>query len=117
MRTPDSLTEPTLLTFEPAPWVYLKYRIAGALERSGTDGRALAWATSLSVGYDGATGGGDTIAFRNATVLSLACAPLRGDGIPVPCGAEAGASGWRVVPPPGMGDVQVMAQLDLLPSG
>ena len=71
----------------------------------------------MSVGYDGATGGGDTIAFRNATLLSLACTPLRGDGIPVSCGAEAGASGWRVVPPPGMGDVQVMAQLDLLPSG
>ncbi len=117
VRTPDSLTEPTVLTFDPAPWVYLRYRIAGALERSGSDGRALAWATSLNVGYDGATGDGDTIAFRNATLLSLACTPLRGDGVPLPCGAEAGASGWRVVPPPAVGDVQVMAQLDLLSPG
>ncbi len=116
VRTPDSLTEPTRLTFDPAPQVYLRYRIAGALERSGSDGRALAWVTSLNVGYDGARGI-DTIAFRNATLLSLACMPLRGDGAPVPCGAEAGANGWRVVPPPAVGDVQVMAQLDLRVAG
>ena len=116
VRTPASLTEQTRLTFDPAPQVYLRYRIAGALEMSGADGRALARVTSLTVGYDGATGL-DTIAFRNATLLSLACMPLRGDGVPVPCGAEAGANRWRVVPPPALGDVQVMAQLDLPVSG
>ena len=54
-----------------------------------------------------------TVDFVGATVLSLACTPLVGDALPVPCGADAGAQGWRVVHPAGLGDVQVMAQLDL----
>ena len=54
-----------------------------------------------------------TVDFVGATVLSLACTPLVGDALPVPCGADAGVKGWRVVRPAGLGDVQVMAQLDL----
>ena len=50
---------------------------------------------------------------RGAPRQSLACMPTSGDGTPVNCGADAGSEGWRVVPPPGVGDVQVMAQLDL----
>ena len=57
--------------------------------------------------------GPQTVDFVGATVLSLACTPLVGDALPVPCGADAGVKGWRVVRPAGLGDVQVMAQLDL----
>ena len=58
-----------------------------------------------------------TIAFRGATLLALACTPLTGDAVPVPCGEAAGSRGWRVVLPATEGAVQVMAQLDLEQTG
>jgi len=86
---------------------YQRSRLTGALELSGDD-RALA--RLPRVVSDDVT---QTIDFVGATILSLACTPLVGDATPVPCGAEAGSEGWRVVPPAGLGDVRVMAQLDL----
>ena len=86
---------------------YQRSRLAGALELSGDD-RALA--RLPRVVSDDVT---QTIDFVGATILSLACTPLVGDSTPGPCGAEAGSEGWRVVPPAGLGDVRVMAQLDL----
>jgi len=114
--TSGQLDGPVHLTFTATPWVYLRYRLTGALERSGPGGRALARATSVTVGYDR---GADpaTIAFRGATLLALACTPVSGDGVPVPCGAEDPPRGWKVVPPAGAGAVQVMAQLDLEQTG
>ena len=88
---------------------YRHHRVSGALELSD-DNRALARATSVTFGEEPAS---QTIDFVGATVLSLACTPLVGDALPVPCGADAGVKGWRVVRPAGLGDVQVMAQLDL----
>ncbi len=67
---------------------YVRYRLAGGLERTGT--RALARLPSLTAG--GAPTA-ETIAFTGATVLSLACvSPTSGD-VPVPCGTDAGAGG------------------------
>ena len=86
---------------------YREARLSGALELSG-DNRALARLPQIVSGR-----GTQTVDFVGATVLSLACTPLIGDALPVPCGADAGVKGWRVVRPAGLGDVEVMAQLDL----
>jgi hypothetical protein len=86
---------------------YRHHRVSGALELSD-DNRALARLPQVVSGK-----GPQTIDFVGATVLSLACTPLDGDALPVPCGADAGVKGWRVVRPAGLGDVLVMAQLDL----
>ena len=114
VRTPDSLTEPTRAHLRSGalglPEVPDRRSPGAVGQRRQSPGLGDVVERRLP----GARGDGDTIAFRNATLLSLACTPLRGDGVPLPCGAEAGVSGWRVVPPPGVGDVQVMAQLDLL---
>ncbi len=71
---------------------YVRYRLAGALERSGT--RALARLPSCG-GRRSAER--ETIAFTGATVLALACVPTTGGDVPVPCGTDAGAQGWQVV--------------------
>jgi hypothetical protein len=85
---------------------YVRYRLAGALERAGT--RALARLPSLAAGGAPTV---ETIAFSDATVLSLACASSTGGGVPVPCGTDAGAEGWKVV---GAGPgAEVLVQLDL----
>jgi hypothetical protein len=86
---------------------YRHDRLSGALELSG-DNRALARLPQIVSGK-----GQYTIDFVGATILSLACTPLVEDALPVPCGADAGVKGWRVVRPAGLGDVRVMAQLDL----
>ena len=109
VEVPTSLAAPTEITFPAGATLYLRYRLSGALELSDDD-RALARATSVTFGEEPAS---QTVDFVGATVLSLACTPLVGDALPVPCGADAGVNGWRVVPPPGLGDVRVMAQLDL----
>jgi hypothetical protein len=85
---------------------YVRYRLAGALERAGT--RALARLPSLAVGGAPSV---ETIAFSGATVLSLACVPTTGGAVPVPCGTDSGAQGWQVV---GAGPgSEVLVQLDL----
>ena len=109
VEAPTSLAAPTEITFPAGETLYLHYRLSGALELSDDD-RALARATSVTFGEEPAS---QTVDFVGATVLSLACTPLVGDALPVPCGADAGVKGWRVVRPAGLGDVQVMAQLDL----
>ncbi len=112
---PSALLAPTEVSFSPGTTLYLHYWLSGALERTGT--RALARVTSVTL-MDDAPVGSHTIDFVGATVLSLACTPTSGGGIPVPCGAEAGAMGWRVVAPAELGaDVQVMAQIDIHPTG
>ena len=85
---------------------YVRYRLAGGLERTGT--RALARLPSLAAG--GAPTA-ETVAFTGATVLSLACVPTAGGDVPVPCGTYAGAGSWQVV---GAGPgSEVLVQLDL----
>ena len=106
---PTSLDGATAISIPATSTLYLSYRMSGALELSDDD-RALARATSVTFGEEPAS---QTVDFVGATVLSLACTPLVGDALPVPCGADAGVKGWRVVRPAGLGDVQVMAQLDL----
>jgi hypothetical protein len=106
---PTSLDGATEISFPARSTLYLSYRLSGALELSD-DNRALARVISVALGDQP---GQQTVDFVGATVLSLACAPTSGDATPVPCGADAGSKGWRVVPPAGVGDVQVMAQLDL----
>ena len=108
-RGADLARGATEITFPAGATLYLRYRLSGALELSDDD-RALARATSVTFGEEPAS---QTVDFVGATVLSLACTPLVGDALPVPCGADAGRKGWRVVRPAGLGDVQVMAQLDL----
>jgi hypothetical protein len=96
--------------------VYLRYTLFGALERTRPPpGRALARVTSLDLSYD-AWPGPTTIAFRGAEVLTLACQSAGSSAPPLPCGVADGDT-WRVRPPPGQGDYQVMAQLDLEPGG
>jgi hypothetical protein len=109
VEAPTSLASPTEVTFRAGATLYLHYRLSGALELSDDD-RALVRATSLTFGEEPAS---QTVDFVGATVLSLACTPLVGDAQPVPCGADAGVKGWRVVRPAGLGNFQVMAQLDL----
>jgi hypothetical protein len=96
--------------------VYLRYQLSGALERTRPPpGRALARVTSLDLSYD-AQPGPTTIAFRGAEVLTLACQTTGSSAPPEPCGVADGET-WRVQPPPGQVDYQVMAQLDLEPGG
>jgi hypothetical protein len=96
--------------------VYLQYRLSGALERTRPPaGRALARVTSLDLSYD-AQPGPTTIAFQGAEVLTLACQATGSSAPPVPCGVVDGDA-WRVRPPPGLVDYQVMAQLDIEPGG
>jgi hypothetical protein len=109
VEAPTSLDGATEISFPARSTLYLSYRLSGALELSD-DNRALARVISVALGDQP---GQQTVDFVGATVLSLACAPTSGDATPVPCGADAGSKGWRVVPPAGVGDVQVMAQLDL----
>ncbi len=109
VEAPTSLDGATQISFPAESTLYLSYRLSGALELSD-DNRALARVISVALGDQP---GVQTVDFVGATVLSLACAPTAGDATSVPCGADAGAKGWRVVPPAGVGDVQVMAQLDL----
>ena len=109
LEAPKSLAGPTEIATRAGGRLYLHYRLSGALELSDDD-RALARATLVTFGEEPAS---QTIDFVGATVLSLACTPLVGDALPVPCGADGGMTGWRVVRPAGLGDVQVMAQLDL----
>ncbi len=112
---PTSLLVPTDVSFLPGTTLYLHYWLSGALERSGT--RALARVTSVTL-MDDAPVGSHTIDFVGATVLSLACSATSGSDVPVPCGSEAGAKGWQVVSPAELGaDVQVMAQIDIHPTG
>ena len=94
--------------------VYLRYTLSGALERTRPPpGRALARVTSLDLSYD-AWPGPTTIAFHGAEVLTLACQTTGSSAPPLPCGVAEGDT-WRVEPPPGQADYQVMAQLDLEP--
>jgi hypothetical protein len=109
LEAPKLLAGPTEIAAPSGARLYLRYRLSGALEL-GDDDRALARATSVTFGEQPAS---QTVDFVGATVLSLACTPLIGDALPVPCGADAGVKGWRVVRPAGVGAVQVMAQLDL----
>ena len=109
VEAPTSLDGATEISFPAGSTLYLSYRLSGALELND-DNRALARVISVALGDQPSL---QTVDFVGATILSLACAPRSGDATPVPCGADAGSEGWRVVPPPGVGDVQVMAQLDL----
>ena len=85
---------------------YVRYRLAGALERAGT--RALARLPAPG----GRSTPTATIAFTGATVLSLACVPTTGGEVPVPCGTDAGAGSWQLVGPERPGS-EVLVQLDL----
>ncbi len=115
VEVPSTLLVPTDVSFLPGTTLYLHYWLSGALERNGT--RALARATSVTL-MDDVPVGSQTIDFVGATVLSLACTDTTGGDIPVPCGAEAGAKGWQVISPVELGaDVQVMAQIDIHPTG
>ena len=83
------------------------YRLTGALQRAGN--RALASLRPAHLGAEHRA----TIAVVGAKVLALACAPSSED-VPVPCGAEAGAEGWRLVGPAATPDAEVLVQLDLV---
>jgi hypothetical protein len=85
---------------------YDKYQLTGALERSGS--RALARLDPVDLGRSTDR----TIDVVGGTVLSLACTSDAQD-VPVPCGADAGDLGWRVVGPAATPDAEVLVQLDL----
>jgi len=83
-------------SFADATRIQVRYRLAGAVERSSSaDGRGLATTTSLDVT---ATQARDVRVVRSTEVLSLACAAA--DRQPTPCGTSGGVSGgtdqWRV---------------------
>lgn len=86
--------------------VYDAYRLTGALERSGT--RALARLEPVELGRSTDR----TIDVVGGTVLALACTTPSQD-VPVPCGADAGDQGWRLVGPAATSDAEVLVQLDL----
>jgi hypothetical protein len=109
---PADLTRPTRLDFTSTPDVFLTYRLSGALEADGQ--RALARATSIDLGLPALVDAW-TIEFQGGSILSLACTTADAE-VPQPCGADAGAQGWRVVPPAGAIPLVVMAQVDLDPT-
>jgi hypothetical protein len=106
-------TTPRLISFLGSTSVYLSYTLSGALERApGREGRALARVTSLDVTYRPPPVT-ESISFRGAQVLSLACTPRGADLPPEPCGVQKDDA-WQVRLPAAQGyPYRVMAQLDV----
>ncbi len=86
--------------------VHRKYELADALESTGS--RGLVRLEPVDVGRSSDR----TISVVGATVLALACLPSAAE-VPVPCGADAGVRGWRLVGPAATPDAEVLVQLDL----
>jgi hypothetical protein len=97
--------------FPMANTVYLRYRLAGAVQLSSPDGRALARITSLEVTTD-ATIASTTQRVVGARVLALACSAPSATAVPQPCGVENDGS-WSVALDRTERHERVMAQLDL----
>jgi hypothetical protein len=94
--------------------VQVRYRLKGAVERSGASapGRALALLTALDVTLEPPPLR-VTHALLASEVLSLACAPAAGDGAPEPCGALGADGGWTVERAGTRVDDRVLAQVSL----
>jgi hypothetical protein len=89
----------------------VRYRLTGALQRSGPDGRALARITALDVST-GSPQARTTHTVVGTTVLAMACIPAAPGALPAPCGrVREGA--WSVRLRPGEQADRVLAQLSL----
>ncbi len=107
----------TIATDEPsalpsARRLYVRYRLAGALQRTGSvDGRALAAVTSLGVGLEGRSLP-RTQSFPGGRVMTLACLGQGARAVPDSCGTYVEGA-WQVSSGAGEVPVTVIAQLDL----
>jgi hypothetical protein len=95
----------------PTQSLYVSYRLSGALQMSGPDGRALARITALDVST-GAHLARTTRAVVGTTVIALACTPATAGAAPAPCGAVQDGAGSVRLGRAEQGD-EVMAQLSL----
>ncbi|WP_107768108.1 hypothetical protein [Nocardioides terrigena] len=94
--------------------VQVRYRLKGAVERSGASapGRALALVTALDVTHEPPPQR-VVRAILAPEVLSLACAPAVAEGAPEPCGALGPDGGWTVERAGARVDDRVLAQVSL----
>ena len=99
------------LRFPMTDTIYLRYRLAGAVQPTGPGGRALARITSLDVSI--ASELVQTVrTVVGARVLSMACADGPPDAASAPCGSDDGGV-WTVRLDKGRLGSRVMARLDL----
>jgi hypothetical protein len=91
--------------------LYVRYRLSGALQEAGPDGRALARITSADV-ETGSSLVETTRTVVGAQVLALACSSAAPGAVAVPCGSVDDGR-WSVHLGRSDGGSRVMAQLDL----
>lgn len=92
--------------------LYVRYRLAGALERTGSvRGRALATVTSLGIDFDGQLLP-RTQSFPDGRVMTLACLARAARAVPASCGADEDGT-WRLESAGDEVPVTVIAQFDL----
>jgi hypothetical protein len=91
VQAPTRLRRGMYVDLHTVAWsIHVSYRLSGVVVRSTpAHGRALARATTLTLGY-GPDRGPRTISVTGRSVLSLACSAPTADATPSPCGRRSG---------------------------